>query len=186
MAQLVARFHGMEEVGGSNPPSSTEEIPTAWPLGFLLWPSFTVHPRRAPSKRTDINLNFGSFRFGSLGLGARGSRRISVRAVYTSEQQRRNALADCVPYSNHRRPPHVLHTLRPRFQVTRVLGSTSSRLNRSVACRTPYRACRRDAHRGCFLCAGPASEPRVRRTSSLVRPISAPKLPTIDCICRSH
>lgn len=23
MAQLVARFHGMEEVGGSNPPSST-------------------------------------------------------------------------------------------------------------------------------------------------------------------
>ena len=24
MAQLVARFHGMEEVGGSNPPSSTE------------------------------------------------------------------------------------------------------------------------------------------------------------------
>ncbi len=27
MAQLVARFHGMEEVGGSNPPSST--IPSA-------------------------------------------------------------------------------------------------------------------------------------------------------------
>ena len=26
MAQLVARFHGMEEVGGSNPPSSTENI----------------------------------------------------------------------------------------------------------------------------------------------------------------
>ena len=25
MAQLVARFHGMEEVGGSNPPSSTEK-----------------------------------------------------------------------------------------------------------------------------------------------------------------
>ena len=24
MAQLVARFHGMEEVGGSNPPSSTK------------------------------------------------------------------------------------------------------------------------------------------------------------------
>ena len=24
MAQLVARFHGMEEVGGSNPPSSTQ------------------------------------------------------------------------------------------------------------------------------------------------------------------
>ena len=26
MAQLVARFHGMEEVGGSNPPSSTENV----------------------------------------------------------------------------------------------------------------------------------------------------------------
>ena len=26
MAQLVARFHGMEEVGGSNPPSSTENL----------------------------------------------------------------------------------------------------------------------------------------------------------------
>ena len=26
MAQLVARFHGMEEVGGSNPPSSTENF----------------------------------------------------------------------------------------------------------------------------------------------------------------
>ena len=28
MAQLVARFHGMEEVGGSNPPSSTENSDT--------------------------------------------------------------------------------------------------------------------------------------------------------------
>ena len=28
MAQLVARFHGMEEVGGSNPPSSTEKTDT--------------------------------------------------------------------------------------------------------------------------------------------------------------
>ena len=26
MAQLVARFHGMEEVGGSNPPSSTTSL----------------------------------------------------------------------------------------------------------------------------------------------------------------
>ena len=26
MAQLVARFHGMEEVGGSNPPSSTKNF----------------------------------------------------------------------------------------------------------------------------------------------------------------
>ena len=26
MAQLVARFHGMEEVGGSNPPSSTTTL----------------------------------------------------------------------------------------------------------------------------------------------------------------
>ena len=28
MAQLVARFHGMEEVGGSNPPSSTKNSDT--------------------------------------------------------------------------------------------------------------------------------------------------------------
>ena len=27
MAQLVARLHGMEKVGGSNPPSSTDRIP---------------------------------------------------------------------------------------------------------------------------------------------------------------
>ena len=37
MAQLVARFHGMEEVGGSNPPSSTEKIDTQFvSVGFLL------------------------------------------------------------------------------------------------------------------------------------------------------
>ena len=38
MAQLVARFHGMEEVGGSNPPSSTENSDTqAVSVGFLLF-----------------------------------------------------------------------------------------------------------------------------------------------------
>ena len=37
MAQLVARFHGMEEVGGSNPPSSTEKTGTQFvSVGFLL------------------------------------------------------------------------------------------------------------------------------------------------------
>ena len=37
MAQLVARFHGMEEVGGSNPPSSTEKSDTQIAsVGFLL------------------------------------------------------------------------------------------------------------------------------------------------------
>ena len=37
MAQLVARFHGMEEVGGSNPPSSTENSDTQMvSVGFLL------------------------------------------------------------------------------------------------------------------------------------------------------
>ena len=37
MAQLVARFHGMEEVGGSNPPSSTEKTDTRLvSVGFLL------------------------------------------------------------------------------------------------------------------------------------------------------
>ena len=37
MAQLVARFHGMEEVGGSNPPSSTEKTDTQLvSVGFLL------------------------------------------------------------------------------------------------------------------------------------------------------
>ena len=35
MAQLVARFHGMEEVGGSNPPSSTAGS-NAFALEFLL------------------------------------------------------------------------------------------------------------------------------------------------------
>ena len=33
MAQLVARFHGMEEVGGSNPPSSTVLHQQALPSG---------------------------------------------------------------------------------------------------------------------------------------------------------
>lgn len=38
MAQLVARFHGMEEVGGSNPPSSTENSDTQLVgVGFLLF-----------------------------------------------------------------------------------------------------------------------------------------------------
>ena len=38
MAQLVARFHGMEEVGGSNPPSSTENSDTqVVSVGFLLF-----------------------------------------------------------------------------------------------------------------------------------------------------
>ena len=37
MAQLVARFHGMEEVGGSNPPSSTKYSDTQFvSVGFLL------------------------------------------------------------------------------------------------------------------------------------------------------
>ena len=33
MAQLVARFHGMEEVRGSNPLSSTVRTQTASPIG---------------------------------------------------------------------------------------------------------------------------------------------------------
>ena len=37
MAQLVARFHGMEEVGGSNPPSSTNN-PQLRLRVLLLWP----------------------------------------------------------------------------------------------------------------------------------------------------
>ena len=38
MAQLVARFHGMEEVGGSNPPSSTENSDTQLVgVGFLFF-----------------------------------------------------------------------------------------------------------------------------------------------------
>ncbi len=38
MAQLVARFHGMEEVGGSNPPSSTKNSDTqVVSVGFLLF-----------------------------------------------------------------------------------------------------------------------------------------------------
>ena len=38
MAQLVARFHGMEEVGGSNPPSSTENSDTLLVgVGFLFF-----------------------------------------------------------------------------------------------------------------------------------------------------
>ena len=58
MAQLVARFHGMEEVGGSNPPSSTgnfdirfrvsifllhEQWSRLWlQLGQLLYPKYNV------------------------------------------------------------------------------------------------------------------------------------------------
>ena len=35
MAQLVARFHGMEEVGGSNPPSSTNHSDSSgWSTHF--------------------------------------------------------------------------------------------------------------------------------------------------------
>ena len=36
MAQLVARFHGMEEVGGSNPPSSTENIDIRFRVSIFL------------------------------------------------------------------------------------------------------------------------------------------------------
>ena len=36
MAQLVARFHGMEEVGGSNPPSSTEKSDTRLRVSVFL------------------------------------------------------------------------------------------------------------------------------------------------------
>ena len=36
MAQLVARFHGMEEVGGSNPPSSTENIDIRFRMSIFL------------------------------------------------------------------------------------------------------------------------------------------------------
>ena len=50
MAQLVARFHGMEEVGGSNPPSSTENSDTQLVgVGFLLFldglSALSVHVR---------------------------------------------------------------------------------------------------------------------------------------------
>ena len=42
MAQLVARFHGMEEVGGSNPPSSTENFDIQlWMSIFLLYELFS-------------------------------------------------------------------------------------------------------------------------------------------------
>ena len=37
MAQLVARFHGMEEVGGSNPPSSTTKPSSQAIWWFLRW-----------------------------------------------------------------------------------------------------------------------------------------------------
>ena len=37
MAQLVARFHGMEEVGGSNPPSSTTKPSNQAIWWFLRW-----------------------------------------------------------------------------------------------------------------------------------------------------
>ena len=36
MAQLVARFHGMEEVGGSNPPSSTENLDIRFRMSIFL------------------------------------------------------------------------------------------------------------------------------------------------------
>ena len=36
MAQLVARFHGMEEVGGSNPPSSTENFDIRFRMSIFL------------------------------------------------------------------------------------------------------------------------------------------------------
>ena len=36
MAQLVARFHGMEEVGGSNPPSSTENIDIRFRVSIFI------------------------------------------------------------------------------------------------------------------------------------------------------
>ena len=36
MAQLVARFHGMEEVGGSNPPSSTENVDIRFRMSIFL------------------------------------------------------------------------------------------------------------------------------------------------------
>ena len=43
MAQLVARFHGMEEVGGSNPPSSTEKTDTQLvSVGFYCSESLVV------------------------------------------------------------------------------------------------------------------------------------------------
>ena len=43
MAQLVARFHGMEEVGGSNPPSSTEKTDTRLvSVGFCYSVSLVV------------------------------------------------------------------------------------------------------------------------------------------------
>ena len=62
MAQLVARFHGMEEVGGSNPPSSTENPDTRLAsVGFFIvsgrvvclmcWRSMVVHGARRPSVR---------------------------------------------------------------------------------------------------------------------------------------
>ena len=49
MAQLVARFHGMEEVGGSNPPSSTIS-------GTL--PTFQKMPTRFHSYPTDLEILF--------------------------------------------------------------------------------------------------------------------------------
>ena len=60
MAQLVARFHGMEEVGGSNPPSSTKNSDTQLvSVGFfvvsgrvvclLCRHSVAVHGARRPS-----------------------------------------------------------------------------------------------------------------------------------------
>ena len=36
MAQLVARLHGMEKVGGSNPPSSTEVSRLIQSGGFFI------------------------------------------------------------------------------------------------------------------------------------------------------
>ena len=42
MAQLVARFHGMEEVGGSNPPGSTENFDIQ-----VLGVDFLLHERWA-------------------------------------------------------------------------------------------------------------------------------------------
>ena len=63
MAQLVARFHGMEEVGGSNPPSSTKGLQCAR-IGALrcatraLRPCAPVlpRPRSASSPWTEYNV----------------------------------------------------------------------------------------------------------------------------------
>ena len=43
MAQLVARFHGMEEVGGSNPPSSTEGLQCTR-IGVFRCTARALHP----------------------------------------------------------------------------------------------------------------------------------------------